>query len=419
MRVEQLPNNIDAERGIIGLSLIEQRIPPIAKHLATTDFYSPLARHAWTAFLELEADGAAIEPLAASQIVKRNGGTYGIAELMQTTHGIPDSLNPKRFVDEVKKASNLRHIMRRLGGVIESAAEGKIEISEIKREIIELESEVAPAGAFRSIADILETDVTAKLEDLRHGITRRISTGWDAVDKAIGGGLTLSDVLVVAAVTGGGKSAFVLQLAAQIAQQGIPVAFASGEMTDEENGARLLSQSANTFNLNSATYIPDSEYYDLLQWKEYLKQLPIWINSTSSDLASLSKSLRYLVEEKGVQVLVIDYLQLFKTHKGDQNRRTERIAEVSQELKRIAMEFKLALIEVVQFNREGAKALKPSLFDLADSSQIEKDASLVFIIDIDREKGQQEVTIRIEKGRNVGDAEIKGLFNGMKLRFEF
>lgn len=419
MRVEQLPNNIDAERGIIGLSLIEQRIPPIAKHLATTDFYSPLARHAWTAFLELDADGAAIEPLAASQIVKRNGGTYGIAELMQTTHGIPDSLNPKRFVDEVKKASNLRHIMRRLGGVIESAAEGKIEISEIKREIIELESEVAPAGAFRSIADILETDVTAKLEDLRHGITRRISTGWDAVDKAIGGGLTLSDVLVVAAVTGGGKSAFVLQLAAQIAQQGIPVAFASGEMTDEENGARLLSQSANTFNLNSATYIPDSEYYDLLQWKEYLKQLPIWINSTSSDLASLSKSLRYLVEEKGVQVLVIDYLQLFKTHKGDQNRRTERIAEVSQELKRIAMEFKLALIEVVQFNREGAKALKPSLFDLADSSQIEKDASLVFIIDIDREKGQQEVTIRIEKGRNVGDAEIKGLFNGMKLRFEF
>ena len=417
MRVEQLPNNIDAERGIIGLSLIEQRIPPIAKHLATTDFYSPLARHAWTAFLELDADGAAIEPLAASQIVKRNGGTYGIAELMQTTHGIPDSLNPKRFVDEVKKASNLRHIMRRLGGVIESAAEGKIEISEIKREIIELESEVAPAGAFRSIADILETDVTAKLEDLRHGITRRISTGWDAVDKAIGGGLTLSDVLVVAAVTGGGKSAFVLQLAAQIAQQGIPVAFASGEMTDEENGARLLSQSANTFNLNSATYIPDSEYYDLLQWKEYLKQLPIWINSTSSDLASLSKSLRYLVEEKGVQVLVIDYLQLFKTHKGDQNRRTERIAEVSQELKRIAMEFKLALIEVVQFNREGAKALKPSLFDLADSSQIEKDASLVFIID--REKGQQEVTIRIEKGRNVGDAEIKGLFNGMKLRFEF
>ena len=115
--------------------------------------------------------------------------------------------------------------------------------------------------------------------------------------------------------------------------------------------------------------------------------------------------------------MIIDYLQLFKTDKMSRQKRTERIAEVSQEVKRIAMRFGLAVIEVVQFNREGAKSIKSTMHDLEGSSQLEKDASLIFIID--REENSSEVELRIVKGRNVGKCGIKGSFKDMYLDFEF
>ncbi len=257
------------------------------------------------------------------------------------------------------------------------------------------------------------------LADLRHGVTRRISTGFSALDRLVGGGISLSDVVVVAALPGAGKSSFVLQLAAQIAGQGVPVGFLSGEMSNRENALRLLSQMSKTANLNSVTHLGETEFEYLTQWVNHkpFNDLPIYFNSQTSDLHTLSRSLRGMVEEKGLKVLVVDYIQLFRLNRFDRVSRFERIAEVSQEIKRIAMEYGIAVIEVAQFNREGAKSLKTSMHDLEGSSQLEKDASLIFIID--REEDSAGITLRIVKGRNSGKCELRGTFQGALLNFEF
>ena len=116
--------------------------------------------------------------------------------------------------------------------------------------------------------------------------------------------------------------------------------------------------------------------------------------------------------------MIVDYIQLLKLSKTSKAERYERITEASQEVKRIAMRFGICVIEVAQFNREGAKREKPNLSDLEGSSQLEKDISLCFILDrdaVDREK----VDLRIVKGRNTGLSTIEGRFTGANLNFEF
>lgn len=409
----ELPGDEMAEKFIIGTTLADGRIPPSARDLATTDFHSPVYRAAWGAFLELDADGREIEPFAAFDIIKRTKPNFEISHLTQTTVGMT-KFNEAIYVKKIKSESARRNKIRELWTGIEELQNGG-DISWLKNRLEDLD--LGKQNRFRSLAEILETEVKPALIDLHRGITNRIPTGFEAIDRVIGGGLSLSDVLLVAALPSSGKSAFVLQTAVSIAKQGVPVAFLSGEMSDGENAKRLLSQAARFLNLNSAVHISSDELDFLTKWADALKTLPIHFDSKTYDLQSLARSLRSLIDETGIKVLFIDYIQLLKLNRFEKQSRYERITECSQEVKRIAMEFGIAVVEVAQFNREGAKSGKPSMHDLEGSSQLEKDTSLIFILD--REENSDEVTLRIVKGRNTGTCEIKGRFTGATLNFSF
>jgi replicative DNA helicase len=205
-------------------------------------------------------------------------------------------------------------------------------------------------------------------------------------------------------------------MARLIAQQGNGVAFASGEMPNTENGLRLLSQAANHYNLNSVPYIKTYELEHLEKWVESLRTLPIYFDSKTTDVKTLGTYLRALVRTKGVKILVVDYIQLFKVEPNDRRSRYERISEVSQELKRLAVELEIGVLEVAQVNRVGAKGSELSIHDLDGSGQLEKDASNILIIEIQEDK---RVKLRNDKGRNVGKSEIWGTWKGQTLNFEF
>lgn len=417
----ELPQNKDAERNLIGLTLLEGRIPLGAKDLATTDFYNPIYRAAWSAFLELDESGAEIDAISSYEILRRNypaiAQNFTVPELVNTTTGMV-RVNENVFVSRIKLAAHKRYLMRELYAQIENLSKGGDDsITGLKSKLDDLAVVSEPKGNFVRLAEILEREVKPALVDLRHGVTNRILTGFDSIDKLIGGGFSLSDVVVVAALAGAGKSAFVLQLAVNIAKQNIPVAFLSGEMSNKENALRLLSQASKTVNLNSSTHIYEDELTYLNQWADALKPLPVYFDSKTSDLQTARNSLRSMVEDAGVKVLIVDYVQLFKLNRFDRQSRFERISEVSQELKRSAMEYGIAIIEVAQFNRAGSKSLKTSMHDLEGSSQLEKDASLIFIID--REEDSADITLRIVKGRNSGKCELRGIYKGMILNFEF
>ena len=417
--INELPNNEEAENRLIGLTLVKGYIPAGARSLSTTDFYNRRNRDTWSAFLELSEEGRTVEPLSAIEILKRNSTQVPTAsELLANSHDIPPGTSESQFVDKIRNASARRLMISKLHDGIQALVRGdKGVIGNLRKELDGLEYAEESKGSFVSMADVVEHEIKPALKDLRQGITNRISTGWPEIDRHIGGGLSLSDILLVVGLPGGGKSAFVLQLASNMAKQGYPVAFLSGEMSNRENGLRMLSQLSKSYNLNSTTHIKESDEGILYPWVDYMAKLPIHWDCRTYDLQTLASSLRSLVAEKGIKVLVIDYIQLFKLNKYDKATRTERIAEASQEVKRIAMEFQIAVIEVAQFNREGALSEKPKMQHLEGSSQLEKDTSLIFIID--RVPDTNQIGIRVVKGRNTGEATIDGLFTGWNLRFDF
>lgn len=414
--INELPNNLEAERGLIGLTLVKGHIPIAARSLATTDFYDRTNRETWSACLELAEENRAVEPIAAVEIVKKSGLPITVSELLDMSASFPPT-HENVFVESIRNASVRRVLISKLHDGMNALIRGdKDAIANLKREFADFDEIDSGKGAFVSMLEVVEKEIKPALEDLSHGITRKIPTGWEVIDRAIGGGISLSDVVLIAGLPGGGKSAFVLQLASNLAKQGYPVAYVSGEMSNRENGLRLLSQLSGTQNINSLTHIAQDEKEFLINWADEMAKLPIEWNCRTYDLRTLSANLRGLVE-KGIKVLVIDYIQLYKLDKLSRNQRTERIAETSQEVKRIAMEYGIAVLEVAQFNREGAKSGKPTMQDLEGSSQLEKDTSLIFILD--NEQGSQNVTLRIVKGRNTGTTAIDGIFAGWKLTFSF
>lgn len=419
--INELPHNADAEKALIGLTFLRQQIPHGAKVLATTDFYSPDFRNVWSACLELEEERQQIDALSVNEVLKREfpgtAAQWSVSSLMNLIEGAAPT-NEQIFVKKIRSASVRRYLIRKLNNGIQSLIKGdKGVIQDLRRDLNEIEFAEDLKGNFISIGDVITKEVKPALYDLQFGRSDKIPTGFEAIDRVIGGGISLSDVMLIAGLPGGGKSALVLQIASNLVKQGLPVAYLSGEMSNKENVFRMLSQFTGTQNLNSKARISSQEVEFYYKWADSMIELPLYLDCRTYDLRSLATSLRSLVDEKGIKCLVIDYIQLFKLNRFDRQGRTERVAEASQEVKRLAMEYGIAVIEVAQFNREGMKSGKPQMHDLEASSQLEKDTSLIFIID--HEEGSQNVGLRIVKGRNSGTSEIAGRFEGYKLTFEF
>ncbi len=409
-----LPNNPQLEGQFIGQCLVERRL--VTPDLSTADFYNPNHRAAWSAILDLTDKQQEIEPFAIVRFA--NGANLTVPELMQLTHGLVIADDMRPHVADLKTLARRRYLMRELSSHLDTLqqtgeTDGVIESLEI---ICERFRTGTVETGFQSLADVIDTEVKPALDELVKGQTKKIATGFSGLDHAIGGGITLSDVILVVSDTGAGKSAFVLQLADQIAKQGLGVAFVSGEMRNRENGLRLLSQNTNTINLNSVVRISSSESDLLHEWADAIKGRPIFFDHNSGDLQTVKSHLRKLIKQQNIKVLVLDYIQLYRLTRNDKFGRVERLTEVSQEVKRIANEFGICVIEVAQFNRQGAKSDRPTMHDLEGSGQLEKDTSLIFIID--RTENSENIELRIVKGRNSGLCTLQGRFEGRTLRFE-
>lgn len=434
---KSLPNSVDSERMILGSILMDNSLAgDVSEQLTADDFYSPLHRRVFAAMVVLQAANKQIDPILVGEELKKEGSIEAIgggASITNLTLGIPYSPDLTEYVDAVRKKARVRELIRECGRITDEALAGEetsdsvlsAAQSRINDICIRADSHDKSADRFVSLATVLDNDCSKALEDLLNGHSPKIKTGFDVMDSAIGGGLSLSDVLLLAADTGAGKSALALQMAYQIARQGVPTAFLAGEMTNAENANRLLSQVSGVTNLNWLTRISSHEHDHLKQWADHIRQTPLYFDHQTSDLRSLSTYMRSLVRRQGVKVLVIDYIQLLKVDRVEKRKRNERIAEASQEVKRIANELGIAIIEVAQFNREGAKSGRATLHDLEGSGQLEKDASIVFILELDEgtftdDKGRyRPAKIRVVKGRNAGTSQLDGKFYGQCLRFSF
>lgn len=434
---KSLPSNDDAERIILATVLIDNdAFQQVAEILEAGDFYSPLHRRIFAAMHTLYSRHSNIDPILIGEELKKEGSLEaigGITTITNLTFGIPPFLNVEEYIEIVKQKSTLRELIKtctRLSNLAYAEEESfEAVISQVQTDINDLclRNETGDSDdRFISLEKIIDNDVMADLADLLAGKSRKIKLGFSGIDIAIGGGISTSDVLLLAADTGAGKSAFALQCAYQTAKQGIPTAFLAGEMTNAENVKRLLSQVSGMMNLNWLTHLTENEYRGLTEWATHIKRLPLFMDHRTSDMQTLGTHLKALVRRHGIKVLVIDYIQLLKMQRVDPRKRNERIAEASQEVKRLANELDIAIIEVAQFNREGAKSARATLHDLEGSGQLEKDASLIFILELEEEELRNDdgrkyrtAKVRAVKGRNVGTNVIEGKFYGRSVLFEF
>lgn len=432
-----LPSSDESERVILGSVLIDNRVfEQAAEALTAEDFYSPLNRRVFSAMLELHHSSQPIDPILIGEVLKREGSIDsigGITTITNLTFGLPHHSNIGEYIRTVREKARVRELIRTCNKIVgdalaeEETPEAVFTIAQTEINDLCLRAEVGGTEErFIPLERIISTDITRILNNLREGKNEKIKTGFQIIDSTIGGGISLSDVLLLVADTGAGKSALALQMAYQIANQGIPTAFLAGEMTNAENVNRLLSQVSGMVNLNWLTHITAGEHDFLTKWADAIKHVPLYFDHKTCDLQTLGTHLRSLVRRSGVKVLVIDYIQLLKVDRVEKRKRNERIAEASQEVKRIANDLGIAIIEVAQFNREGAKASKATLHDLEGSGQLEKDASMIFILELEdaefRESDHRKyrpAKIRIVKGRNAGKSEIDGKFFGSSLQFNF
>ena len=423
-----LPSSDESERAILGgiildNSLIEHAI----KQLAEGDFYSPLHRRVYSAMLELHRQKKPIDPIIIGEELKKEGSLDaigGVPTITNLTFGLPHFSNIDEYVEIVFERSRIRELIRECNGLISAALE---DYSDARTVITSAQARINALAqtaltddvstGFQRLDRVIATDVKPALESLERGESQKIPTGLESIDLVLNGGISRSDLMILAGLPSSGKSALALQMGFSIASTGRPTAFLAGEMTNQENVFRILSQLSGMQNINSLTHIDRKDRDFLDRWADSISSIPLYLDYKTNDMQNLRVRLSAMVREQNIQVLILDYLQLFKMERVDKRTRFERISEVSQELKRLATELDIAVIAVSQFNRVGAKSGKPTMHDSDGASQIEKDASIYLIVD--REPKSDDVTIRIEKGRNTGTGTINGKFYGRTVRFEF
>jgi replicative DNA helicase len=217
-------------------------------------------------------------------------------------------------------------------------------------------------------------------EVIKGNVAPYISTGFQEVDK-LHNGLTSTDLLIYAARPGVGKTAFALAVAKNAASANVPVAIFSLEMLGEHLLGRMAAAEAkiNAQLIRDPRKMTDSENMKYHESIAKLQSLPIYFIDNISYLEALERKARDLVKHKGVRVIIIDYLQLIKTHsKGEP--REQVVSTISRNLKAMAKELKIPLIALSQLSRAvetrgGEK--KPVLSDLRESGSIEQDADIV------------------------------------------
>jgi len=214
--------------------------------------------------LELFAAQSPIDPMLIGEVLRRDGhldGIGGVNSVANLSLGLPYIADLSKHVELVRRKALQREAIRVCQTLVTEMWDDDAPATELLENAQTRINDLCVSaisghdtGHFRPIKAVLEAEVFAALEDLRYGRVQKIHTGFPAIDAAIGGGISRSDVLLVAADTGRGKSALALQMAFNMAKGGFPTAFLAGEMTDKENILRLLSQLSGVTNLNWLTH---------------------------------------------------------------------------------------------------------------------------------------------------------------------
>lgn len=414
------PHSDEAEESVLGSLIIDKdAIVKIADWLNAEDFYQSKNVKIYAAILELYAKGEAIDVVSVANYLKEQGQLKDIGGDTTITHlatVVPTAGNVIHYARIVQKNSTRRRLISAASDISEL---GFDESEDIDIVMDEAEKKLFEVGSghkhdhFSKIADVLE-DAFTRI-DLLHkgdGAMRGVPTGFKGLDNKMAG-WQRSDLIILAARPSVGKTALALDFAKAAGMEGSKVGIFSLEMSKDQLVDRMLASHAHVdlWRLRTGKLEEGGEFDDfarLGQAMSELSQAAIYIDDhASSNIMGMRTMARRLQAEHGLDLLIIDYLQLMESSRYTDNR-VQEVSDISRGLKKLAIELNVPILALSQLSRavEMRNDQKPKLSDLRESGSIEQDADVVMflhrqLLDEHEERPEvMEVDLLIEKHRN-------------------
>ena len=384
----RLPYSLEAEQSVLGSILIDSAVlTQVLDHLKVQYFFLPQHREIFSAMLMMFSASQAIDFVTLLNSLKA-AGVYdeagGKAYLLQLAQMVPSVANATAYAKIVQEKYFLRSLINVSKEIIVSATEESSDVSMVvdsaEQKIYDIRQDKANDG-LRHIKDvIIETyDRLKQINGEDKEKFRGLSTGFSEIDRMTSG-LNRSDLILIAARPAMGKSAFALNMAQNVAKRGGKVAFFSLEMTREQNVSRMLAAEARVDNHNLRTgELSADDWVRLAMASDTLSKCQIYLDDASGiTVPEMKARCRRL---RGVDLIVIDYLQLMSSARRTENR-VQEVSEMTRSLKMMAKDLNVPVITLSQLSRgtEQRGNHRPQLSDLRESGSIEQDADIVMFL---------------------------------------
>lgn len=388
----RLPYSVDAEQAVLGSMVIDPNcINEVAVQVRSEYFYIPQHREIYSAISSMYELSQSIDFISLLERLKKDGvydetgGKEYLTKLVQT---VPSSANVMTYVGIIREQYYQRALMGAAQGIIKDINENTMDsgrlLDSAEQRIFEIR-DGREIGGLTHIKDVISAETYDRLTKINDPETRDdyigIPSGIGALDKMITG-LNKSDLIILGARPGMGKTSFALNIARNVAvNAGKTVCFFSLEMTRDQLAQRMLSSEAaiKSEKLRTGELEPE-EWTRLTQAGENLSKAEIYFDETSNiTVPEMKAKLRRM---KRVDLVVIDYLGLMHSPRQNDNR-VQEISEITRSLKIMAKELKIPIIACAQLSRgteTKGKSHKPALSDLRDSGSIEQDADIVLFL---------------------------------------
>ena len=421
---KSLPHSEESERAVLAAILLDPRtLAIVSGRLRPEDFYFEKHQTLFTTMIELGDERVEVDlrtlqaKLEHHNVLERVGG---LAYLASLDLDLPDLGRIDAYVEIVKERSVRRRLIEASGTIIRDCLDGGLEAREAlgkaEASILGLGEEAVQRG-FVSLGEVFHNT----LEDLeeRPGSTLiGVPTGFIDFDRKTHG-LNRGNLIVIAGRPGMGKTSFALNVAQHVAiREKRPVAIFSLEMSQQELALRILCSEADVpFSRLRSGHLSQQQWGRIIQTVRQTSDAPFYIDdSPNPSLLEVASKARRLKAEKGLEVLILDYLQLMQAGGRYENRNLE-IAAISRGLKQLAKELDLPVIALSQLSRQPERRgsdHRPQLADLRESGSIEQDADLVAFIyrdevynpDDEEVRGLAEVILSKHRNGETGTVEL-------------
>ncbi|WP_429093764.1 replicative DNA helicase [Aminobacter sp. BE322] len=406
----EAPNNIEAEQALLGAILVNNdAFYRVSDFLKATHFYEPLHRKIYEVSSELIRMGKMANPVTIKTFLpaEEKVGDMTVAHyLARLAAEAVTVINAADYGRAIYDLATRRALITVGEDMVNVAYDAPVDMSpaeqieDAERRLFELAETGRYDGGFESFSDAVKTAIDmASAAYMRDGHLSGTATGLHDLDNRMGG-LQSSDLIVLAGRPGMGKTSLVTNIAFNVAHAYVPaqqadgsfkaanggvVGFFSLEMSSEQLATRIISEQAEVPSSKIRRGdLTEADFEKLVGCTQTLQKIPLFIDSTGGiSIAQLAARSRRLKRQRGLDVIIIDYIQLMQgsSAKASQNR-VQEITEITTGLKALAKELNVPIIALSQLSRqvESRDDKRPQLSDLRESGSIEQDADVVLFV---------------------------------------